>query len=324
MKKLATLILALVFVCCAALATADMGPTLNFKLAENQPEGNPITEGMHKFADLVKEYTEGTVTIDVYSNAALTDEASSVDQLQLGSLDFSRVNTNSLAPTVDEFGVFAMPYLFTSTEQKYKALDGEAGDAVMAKLEDYGMVGLYFWEAGARCFYTTSKPIRTVEDLKGMKIRVQQTEVAISMVRVLGAEATPMDYAEVFQGLQTGIVDGAENDFVSYYTSGHYEVAKYYSLDQHMAPPAVLLMSKASWDKMSEAQQEAVRKAAYEAAVWQRQAMQDYQQESRAACEAAGCEIIDVDVASFQQAVSSVYDEYPRYSEIVAMINAVE
>lgn len=324
MKKLATLILALVFVCCAALATADMGPTLNFKLAENQPEGNPITEGMHKFADLVKEYTEGTVTIDVYSNAALTDEASSVDQLQLGSLDFSRVNTNSLAPTVDEFGVFAMPYLFTSTEQKYKALDGEAGDAVMAKLEDYGMVGLYFWEAGARCFYTTSNPIRTVEDLKGMKIRVQQTEVAISMVRALGAEATPMDYAEVFQGLQTGIVDGAENDFVSYYTSGHYEVAKYYSLDQHMAPPAVLLMSKASWDKMSEAQQEAVRKAAYEAAVWQRQAMQDYQQESRAACEAAGCEIIDVDVASFQQAVSSVYDEYPRYSEIVAMINAVE
>ena len=324
MKKLATLILALVFVCCAALATTDMGPTLNFKLAENQPEGNPITEGMHKFADLVKEYTEGTVTIDVYSNAALTDEASSVDQLQLGSLDFSRVNTNSLAPTVDEFGVFAMPYLFTSTEQKYKALDGEAGDAVMAKLEDYGMVGLYFWEAGARCFYTTSKPIRTVEDLKGMKIRVQQTEVAISMVRALGAEATPMDYAEVFQGLQTGIVDGAENDFVSYYTSGHYEVAKYYSLDQHMAPPAVLLMSKASWDKMSEAQQEAVRKAAYEAAVWQRQAMQDYQQESRAACEAAGCEIIDVDVASFQQAVSSVYDEYPRYSEIVAMINAVE
>ena len=324
MKKLATLILALVFVCCAALATADMGPTLNFKLAENQPEGNPITEGMHKFADLVKEYTEGTVTIEVYSNAALTDEASSIDQLQLGSLDFSRVNTNSLAPTVDEFGVSAMPYLFTSTEQKYRALDGEAGDAVMAKLDDYGMVGLYFWEAGARCFYTTSKPIRTVEDLKGMKIRVQQTEVAISMVRALGAEATPMDYAEVFQGLQTGIVDGAENDFVSYYTSGHYEVAKYYSLDQHMAPPAILLMSKTSWDKMSEAQQEAVRKAAYEAAVWQRQAMQDYQQESRAACEAAGCEIIDVDVASFQQAVSSVYDEYPRYSEIVAMINAVE
>ena len=237
MKKLLTLALALAMVCVCALAAAEMGPTLNFKLAENQPDGNPITEGMKMFAELANKYTE--------------------------------------ASTIDEFGVFGMPYLFASTEQKYKALDGEAGEYAMGLLDDYGMVGLYFWEAGARCFYTTSKPIRSVEDLKGMKIRVQQTEVAISMVRALGAEATPMDYAEVFQGLQTGIVDGAENDFVSYYTSGHYEVAKYYSLDQHMAPPAVLLMSKASWDKMTEAQQEAVRKAAYEAAVWQRQAMQD-------------------------------------------------
>ena len=221
MKKLLTLALALAMVCVCALAAAEMGPTLNFKLAENQPDGNPITEGMKMFAELANKYTEGTVTIDVYANGALCDEASSMDQLQLGSLDFSRVNTNSMASTIDEFGVFGMPYLFASTEQKYKALDGEAGEYAMGLLDDYGMVGLYFWEAGARCFYTTSKPIRSVEDLKGMKIRVQQTEVAISMVRALGAEATPMDYAEVFQGLQTGIVDGAENDFVSYYTSGH-------------------------------------------------------------------------------------------------------
>ena len=323
MKKLA-LILSLVLVLVCAAASAEMGPTLNFKLAENQPDGNPITEGMKMFAKLANEYTEGTVNIEVYANGALIDEASSVDQLQMGTLDFSRVNTNSMSSTIDEFGVFGMPYLFSSTEQKYRALDGEAGEKAMALLEDYNMVGLYFWEAGARCFYTTNKPIHSVEDLKGMKIRVQQTEVAISMVRALGAEATPMDYAEVFQGLQTGIVDGAENDFVSYYTSGHYEVAKHYSLDQHMAPPAILLMSKTSWDKMTEAQQEGVRKAAYQAAVWQRQAMQDYQLESRAACEASGCEIIEVDVPSFQKAVASVYDEYPQYKELVDAINAVQ
>ena len=260
MKKLA-LILSLVLILVCAAATAEMGPTLNFKLAENQPDGNPITEGMKMFAKLANEYTEGTVNIEVYANGALIDEASSVDQLQMGTLDFSRVNTNSMSSTIDEFGVFGMPYLFSSTEQKYRALDGEAGEKAMALLEDYNMVGLYFWEAGARCFYTTNKAIHGVEDLKGMKIRVQQTEVAISMVRALGAEATPMDYGEVFQGLQTGVVDGAENDFVSYYTSGHYEVAKHYSLDQHMAPPAILLMSKTSWDKMTEAQQEGVRSA---------------------------------------------------------------
>ena len=322
MKKFLTLVLALALICTACAAMADKN--LTFKLAENQPEGNPITDGMYKFAELAKEYTNGTVTIDVYPNGALTDEASSVDQLQLGSLDLSRVNTNSLSSTIDAFGVFAMPYLFASTEQKYIALDGDAGKMVTDTLADYNMVPLYFWEAGARCFYTTKTPIRGVEDLKGMKIRVQQTEQAISMVKALGAEATPMDYAEVFQGLQTGIVDGAENDFVSYYTSGHYEVAKYYSLDQHMAPPAILLMSKTSWDQMSAEQQAGVQKAAYEAAVWQRQAMQDFQLESRAACEAAGCEIIDVDVPSFQAAVSSVYDEYPQYKDIVAAINAAK
>lgn len=322
MKKFLTLVLALALICTACVAMADKN--LTFKLAENQPEGNPITDGMYKFAELAKEYTGGTVTIDVYPNGALTDEASSVDQLQLGSLDLSRVNTNSLSSTIDAFGVFAMPYLFASTEQKYIALDGDAGKLVTDTLADYNMVPLYFWEAGARCFYTTKTPIRGVEDLKGMKIRVQQTEQAISMVKALGAEATPMDYAEVFQGLQTGIVDGAENDFVSYYTSGHYEVAKFYSLDQHMAPPAILLMSKTSWDMMSAEQQAGVQKAAYEAAVWQRQAMQDFQLESRAACEAAGCEIIEVDVPSFQAAVASVYDEYPQYKEIVAAINAAK
>ena len=322
MKKILTLVLALALICIACVAMADK--TLTFKLAENQPEGNPITDGMYKFAELAKEYTNGTVIIDVYPNGALTDEASSVDQLQLGSLDLSRVNTNSISSTIDEFGVFAMPYLFASTELKYKALDGDAGKMVTDTLADYNMVPLCFWEAGARCFYTTSKAIRGVEDLKGMKIRVQQTEQAISMVKALGAEATPMDYAEVFQGLQTGIVDGAENDFVSYYTSGHYEVAKYYSLDQHMAPPAILLMSKTSWDKMSAEQQAGVQKAAYEAAVWQRQAMQDFQEESRKNCEAAGCEIIDVDIPSFQAAVASVYDEYPQYKAIVDAINAVK
>lgn len=301
-----------------------MGEELHFKLAENQPDGNPITEGMKMFAELAKEYTGGTVNIDVYSNAALCDEASSIDQVMAGTLDFSRVNTNTMSPVVDLFGAFGMPYLFSSTEAKYKALDGEAGEYAFKELENYNIVGLDFYEAGSRNFYTTDKPITSVADLKGMKIRVQQTEVAISMVQALGAEATPMDYGEVFQGLQTGIVDGAENDFVSYYTSGHYEVAKNFTLDGHMAPPAVLICSKKAWDSMSDAQKEGVMKASKEAAEWQRQAMQDYQEESRKACEEAGCTVIDVDVKEFQDAVASVYDEYPQYNELVELIRAAE
>lgn len=307
-----------------AAAGADMGKELHFKLAENQPDGNPITEGMKKFAELAKEYTNGTVVIDVYPNAALCDEASSIDQVMAGTLDFSRVNANSMAPVVDLFGAFGMPYLFSDTETKYKALDGDAGALAFKELESYNMVGLDYFEAGSRNFYTTSKPITSVADLKGMKIRVQQTEVAISMVQALGAEATPMDYGEVFQGLQTGIVDGAENDFVSYYTSGHYEVAKNFTLDGHMAPPAVLICSKNAWDKMSDAQKEGVKKASKEAAEWQRTAMQEYQEESRAKCEEAGCTVIDVDVKEFQDAVASVYEQYPQYAALVELVRAAE
>lgn len=308
----------------SAAPVEDMGEELHFKLAENQPDGNPITEGMKKFAELAKEYTNGTVNIDVYANAALCDENSSIDQVMAGTLDFSRVNANSLAPVIDIYGAFGMPYLFKDTETKYKALDGDAGALAFKALEEYNMVGLDYYEAGSRNFYTTAKQIKSVADLKGMKIRVQPTEVAISMVQALGAEATPMDYGEVFQGLQTGIVDGAENDFVSYYTSGHYEVAKNFTLDGHMAPPALVICSKKAWDKMTDAQKEGVKKASREAAIWQRQAMQDFQEESRAKCEEAGCTIIDVDVKEFQDAVSSVYEKYPQYNEIVELIRSVE
>ncbi len=303
-------------------ASADK--VLNFKLAENQPEGNPITDGMYMFAELAKEYSNGTVNIEVYPNAALCDEASSIDQCSAGTLDFSRVNSNTLAPVVDIFGAFGMPYLFTDTDHKYRALDGDAGMMAFNALDSANLVGLDYFEAGARSFYTTSKQINGVADLKGMKVRVQPTEVAISMVQSLGAEATPMEYGEVFQGLQTGIVDGAENDFVSYYTSGHYEVAKNFTIDEHMMPPALLICSKKAWDSMSPAQQEAVKKASHEAAVWQRQAMQDFQEESRKLCEEAGCTMIDVDKAEFQAASAPVYDQYPQYQEIVGLVKSVQ
>ena len=262
--------------------------------------------------------------IEVYEDAQLGDEASTIEQIEAGTLDFARINSSALATTVDEVGVFTLPYVFMDQEHKYKVLDGEVGDSVMKALENYGMVGLEFWEAGSRNFYTTNKPITSVADMKGMKIRVQQSEVAMKMVALLGAEATPMAYGEVFQGLQTGIVDGAENDFVSYYTSGHYEVAKNFTLDGHMAPPAMLLCSEKTWGKMTEDQQKAVREAAEEAAVWQRKAMQDFQDESRKKVEEAGCKIYEVNVQEFQDAISEIYDMYPQYKDALAKMKELQ
>ncbi|WP_320127542.1 TRAP transporter substrate-binding protein [uncultured Sphaerochaeta sp.] len=303
--------------------TVKTEPVLNFKLAENQSAENPVSKGMLKFADLVKEKTNGTVSIEVYLDAQLGTENETIDQIQAGTLDFARVNTSAMVSTADTVGVFSLPYIFTSMDQKYKVLDGSIGQTISEGLTKYNMIGLEYWEAGSRCFYTTKKQVKNVADLKGMKIRVQQSDVAIKMVELLGAAATPMSYGEVYQGLQTGVIDGAENDFVSYYTSGHYEVSKYYALDGHMAPPAMLLMSKTAWDKMSASQQVAVREAAKEAATWQRQAMQDYQGEARAKVEAAGCIITEVDTKEFQNAVSGIYEKYPQYATTIAAIKAI-
>lgn len=303
--------------------SAASGKTFKLRLAENQPANNPVSQGMQKFADLVKEKTNGSVEIDVYLDAQLGTENETIDQVQAGTLDFARINTSALASTADEVGVFTLPYIFTSTEQKYKVLDGEIGQGVVKQIEKYNMIGLEYWEAGSRNFYSTKKPITSVADLKGMKVRVQQSEVAIKMVELLGGAATPMAYGEVYQGLQTGVIDAAENDFVSYYTSGHYEVAKNYTLDGHMAPPAMLLMSKTSWDKLSSGQQQAIREAAREAALWQRKAMDDFQNESRAAVEKAGSKIYTVDAKEFQNAVGPIYDMYPQYKDVIEKIKAV-
>ena len=327
MKKVLVIALvalvALTSVFAQGAAESSAEKTFSFKLAENQPENNPVTQGMRKFAELVEQKTNGTVKIDVYADALLGSENETIDMIQAGTLDFARVNTSALAATVDDVGVFTLPYVFTSTEHKYKVLDGAVGDAVNKKMEDFNMINLAYLEAGSRNFYTTKKAIKSVADCKGLKIRVQNSAVAIKMVELLGAAATPMDYGEVYQALQNGVIDAAENDFVSYYTSGHYEVAKMFSLDGHMAPPAVLLVSMTTWNQLSDSQKKAVQEAATEAATWQRKAMSDYQNESRAAVEKAGCVIYDVDGKEFQNAVSAIYDMYPQYAEYIKQIKSI-
>jgi len=330
MKKVFTVLMlvllmtGMVFANGSSEATGSSG-VIKLKLAENQSANNPVSQAMLKFADLVKEKTGGSVEVEVYLDAQLGNENETIDQVQAGTLDFARINTSALSTTADEVGVFTLPYIFTSNEHKYAVLDGEIGQSIDKILEEkYDMKNLGYLESGSRNFYSTKKPIKGVSDMKGLKVRVQSSEVAINMVELLGGAATPMAYGEVYQGLQTGVIDAAENDFVSYYTSGHYEVAKYFTLDGHMAPPAALLMSMQTWNKLSADQQKAIQEAADEAATWQRKAMDDYQNESRALVEKAGCTIIDVDVQSFQDAVGSIYDKYPQYKDVIAKIKATK
>lgn len=320
-KVLVLLLMAVISVNAFSFFGRSRGNT-TMRLAENQPSNNPVTQSMEMFSELVSEKSNGEMKIDVYHSAQLGQETENIEQVQMSLIDFSRVNSVTLAQTVREMEVFTLPYIFDDIEHKFKVLDGEVGDEVLASLENYGMVGLGYLEAGTRNFYTT-KPVETIEDLKGLKIRVQPSEVPIKMTQAIGAVPTPMNYGEVYSALQTGVIDGAENDFVSYHTSSHYEVAKNYILDGHLAPPALLIVSKAKFDAMSAEEQNILRESAKEAIKWQRKAMEDMQNESEKIVRESGVEVIEVNIKDFQDAVESIYDDYPQHREMIERIRSI-
>ncbi|MDF1587294.1 TRAP transporter substrate-binding protein [Marinimicrococcus flavescens] len=303
--------------------TADAQTVL--RLAENQPETNPVTIAMHRFADLVKERTNGEIVVEVYSGAQLGQEPETIEQAQAGIVDFARVNSVVLANVSLSMGVFTLPYIFRGQEHKYAVLDGEVGKEVRADLEKVGLVGFDYLEAGTRNFYTREKnPITAIEDLEGLKIRVQPAKISTRMVELLGGTPTPMNYGEVYSALQTGVIDGAENDYVSYLTSGHYEVAPNYVEDGHLSPPALLLMNKARFDGLSEEHRTAITEAAREAALFEREAMTKANQEARKTVEEKGVTITTIDNTPFSQAVQPIYDEFPELAGLIARIQAAK
>ncbi len=295
------------------------------RLAENQPESNPVTVAMHRFADLVKEYTDGEVTVQVFSGAQLGQEPETIEQTQAGIIDLTRVNSVVLANVSPSMGVFTLPYIFGGWDHKYRVLDGDVGTEVLNDLEKVGLIGFGYMDAGSRSFYTVEgKPIRSIEDLKGMKIRVQPAPISIRMMELLGAVPTPMNYGEVYSSLQTGVIDGAENDYVSYHTSAHYEVAPNYVEDGHLSPPALLLMNKAKFDSLPEDQQAAIRKAGMEAALYEREIMRQANQDARKTVEEGGATVAEIDNGPFQAAVQPIYEEFPDYKPLIERIKAAK
>ena len=208
--------------------------------------------------------TGGELGIKVYPNGALGNERDTIEQLKIGGLDMMRINVAPLNNVVPETIVPALPFLFRSEEHMHAVLDGPVGDQILAAMEAQGMVGLAFYDSGARSIYAATKPVKTLADVSGMKIRVQQSDLFVAMVEALGANPTPMPYGEVYTALKTGIVDAAENNFPSYESSRHFEAAKYYTMTEHSMAPEVLVFSKVIWDTLEPEDQEMIRKAAKE------------------------------------------------------------
>ena len=304
--------------------TPEPGSQITLRLAEALPEHNPVTIAMRRFAALVKEKTNGVVTVKIHSSAQFGQESEAIEQVQLGIIDMTRVNSVVVANVSPSMGVFTLPYIFRNFEHKYKVLDGKPGDEVRADLNKVGLIGFDYMDAGSRCFYTRDKVIKSLEDLKGLKIRVQPSHITIRMIELMGAVPTPMNYGEVYSALSTGIVDGAENDYVSYSTSGHYEVAPYYVEDNHLSPPAILLMNHSRFKSLSPEYQQAIREAAQEAAWFEREIMTQANLQAKEKMLAENISISSIDTAPFRAAVRPIYDEFPAYVGLIEQIDLTE
>lgn len=311
----------------AALMAGVANAQTVLRSSDTHPDGYPTVEAVKHFGKLVKERTEGRYDVEVFHSAQLGQEADTIEQVRSGVIDLNRVSMapwNSLVPLSL---VPSLPYLFRSPEHARAVMSGPIGGEIAAGFQQHGVIVLAFYDGGARSFYNSKKPVNTVADLAGQKYRVIQSDVFVDMVNALGASATPMPYGEVYSSIETGVIDGAENNFPSYESAKHYEVAKNYSLDEHTIVPEVFVMSKLAWDRLTPEDQDIFKTAARESMEKQWELWDARVTESRKIVEAAGSQITTPEKQPFIDAMKPVYDKHvntPELQDLVARIQAVE
>lgn len=310
----------------AAEAPKAEAKKMVLKYAENQAQDYPTTQAAYKFAELVEQRTDGRIHIDVYHGGQLGDEKAVIEQLQFGAIDFTRVSLSPLSEFEKSLNVLQLPYLYKDAAQMWRVLDGQIGDNFLSSVEKAGLIGLSWFDAGARNFYNSKKPVTKLEDLKGLKIRVQESQLMMGMVSALGANATPMAYGEVYSGLQTGVIDGAENNWPSYDSVSHYEVAKYYVIDEHTRVPEMQMVSKITWNKLSADDQKIIKECALESAKLERELWAAKEGASEAKVKAAGSVITELEPGEkekFQAAMAPLYTQFGAgYEDLIKLIQS--
>ncbi|MEH0166631.1 TRAP transporter substrate-binding protein [Roseateles microcysteis] len=283
----------------------------------------PTVVAVKRMGELLAQRTGGRLKIKVFNKGALGTEKESIDQVKVGALDIARVNVSPMNAICAKTLVPTMPFLFRSVEHMRRALDSAAGDEILRSCEPQGFVGLAFYDSGARSIYA-KKPIKTVADAKGLKIRVPQSDLWVAIVSAMGANATPMPLGEVYTGLKTGLIDAAENNVPSFDGYKHYEAVKYYSRTEHSMAPEMLLMSKRSFDKLSPADQALVRAAAKESVAFQRQKWDEQEARSLALVKSKGADVVDVDKASFQAQMAPVYAKFMNTPDLQRLVKSLQ
>ncbi|MEM7353797.1 MAG: TRAP transporter substrate-binding protein [Acidobacteriota bacterium] len=316
----------LVLVACGG-QPPDKGPE-KLILSNVHVAGYPTARGLEDFARRVAEHPllASRLAVDLQLGGVLGNEKEALEKLGFGGIQMACTSVAPLAEFSRTIGVLTLPYLFRDPQHMWRVLDGAIGNELLGTLEANGMVGLAWYDAGSRSFYNRERPVRRLEDLAGLKIRVQKSEIMREMVEALGAAPVSLGFKEVYTNLHTGSIDGAENNVPSYRSERHFEVASYYSYDRHSTIPDLLMINLEAWQRLSAEEQAALQQVARESSVAQREYWREYVDEALAAVREAGSEINEIeDIEAFQQAVEPLYAKHgASYGDLVQRIRAVE
>lgn len=309
----------------ALAGTAHAQTTL--RSTDIHPTDYPTVEAVRFMGKLIEERTKGKLKINVFHSAQLGNEKDTIEQTRFGVIDINRINMAPFNNLIAATNVPSLPFIFRSVAHMRSVMDGPIGDSILAEFEKHDLIGLAFYDSGSRSFYNSKRPITSPADMKGLKIRVQQSDMFISLVSALGANATPMAFGEVYSALQTGVIDGAENNWPSFESTKHFEVSKFYSLTEHSLSPEVLVMSKKSYDKLAKEDQAIIKAAARESVAKMRELWDAREKASEAKVKAGGAQINAVEKQPFIDAMKPVYEQFvkdPALKELVAKIQAAK
>jgi tripartite ATP-independent transporter DctP family solute receptor len=324
MGKLATLLFILFSIW--TLSSCDGKSSVRvIKLAHGLDQTHPVHKAMVFMAEKVAEKSAGSMRVDIYSGGQLGNERELIELLQIGSLAMTKVSTAPLEAFVPEMKIFGIPYVFRDDDHRWKVLNSPLGKNLLLSGEKFYLRGMCYYDAGSRSFYTKERPIETPADLAGLKIRVMKSITSMKMIQTLGGSATPIPWGELYTALQQGVVDGAENNPPSFYLSRHYEVCKYYSLDEHTAVPDILLMSTVIWNGLSGQQQNWLQEAVDESVEFQKVLWKEASEEALRSVQEAGVEVLQPDKRPFREAVKEMHESYQgtKIYELIKEIQAM-
>jgi tripartite ATP-independent transporter DctP family solute receptor len=325
-RRLAALLLAPALALAPSSAAAAAPSPIELRLAELHPADHPTAQADYEFARLVAERSGGRIRVSVYPDSALGQEVSVLEQLQFGAIDIARVSLSAVSVYVPRLRALQMPYLYKDAEHMWRVLKGDLGRELLAGVSEAGFVGLGWFEAGARSFYTARRSVLAPSDLKGLRIRVQEGGVMAEMVSAFGAKPVPKPFGEVYSAIQTGEIDGAENNASTFYTSNHYKIAPFFSLTEHARIPEIVVGSAAGFASLSTADSALIAKAAMDTIDFQRAAWDRYEKLAAERIRGAGATVVRIsDLGPWRALVKGVYEgQPPGIRALVARIRALE